>query len=221
MVSKLLSASMTMAVLTLGACASEEPEETDGPASSDGPQPAPNEYMCSLACKNLASCRDRIKPALNQPACSAQCVKELAGTGYLAADVAGVVFEELAKSTLPNCSRMNTQFGWGFRVFPFKGDGPSYQKLASYDAIRACTERLTSMCGDPILYTPDQLIVCLTGVYRYQPAVVERLEACENAPFQGDQKNQCLAIGLCRQAIYDETPGQPWFGPDVTERVDR
>lgn len=147
------------AAVVMAACGDDD---GSGNGSTSGAAATP-EDVCRGARANIARCRGT-EPT-DQAACRAQCVKELAGEGVLARDVAEIVFQGLtssldaeclptsldpgclAKSAEEKCAIFKDPDGWGFGPFPPHSYASAGRSTIAWRRIRSSSSARRSERG--------------------------------------------------------------------------
>jgi hypothetical protein len=151
--------------------------------------------LCPAACATVRTCYW----PLDLAACEAQCTKELAGSGYLARDVADEYFQILA-STGNDAGCSQTRFGKWRPQSPSDLDPPKIQ-VADGVAMQPCLDARTR-CYSDSLDNPGGMSshACFLSYYRYSEVYRAPIRPCFAAACQ--VMHDCF----CEHQL----PGDPW-----------
>jgi hypothetical protein len=168
------------------------PDAAAGAVSGDGGSTHP---ICPGACTTARTCH----PDLDVTACEAQCTKELAGTGYLAQDVAQDMFKALAAtSSDTGClitSFNNHRKGGPAEVATFKFE------VADPAAMKPCTDARLACFSDPYPGSDSgSKNYCFLSYYRYSETYRAAVRQCFASP--------CKTMDDC--FCEHQLAGDPW-----------
>jgi hypothetical protein len=180
-------------VLLLVACSASAPQ---------GAGPAPS--VCAPACRSVGVCIQSEKwgkpVKFDQAGCEKQCALELAGSGFLAKDVANLVFDDVARDDGSGgdiaCELGEEQFSGGTNA-----------RLAEPGYIERCVNTQQRIC--PMVERSSQQVACFLNEYRYNNAVRAKTGSCATT------YDECMAFQNCYNAAQaaDIPKCLPWFGP--------
>lgn len=171
-----------------------------GAGGAGGAGGDPSNGVCALACPTPQACFAHIGAPFDLPSCIAACQREFRGDGWLASEVVGPYFGDLASfGPDTECKLSGVGYAW---------TSAEKAKYAVKDEARmmSCMTRWNTACGSAATTPESFRSSCFFAYYIYNDAIRAQVSKCLDAG-----PGECTPMQQCINKI-DRGGGDAWLG---------